>query len=175
MRLLLACLLVVAVGCGDDDSPGQGDGGAAASGGAGSSGKSGSHSGAGGSAGKGASGTSAGAGRSGSGGVGGKAGATLGMIKLVPNIVAGTQTSSGGSGVGSQQNALRVGSPSATTLLSLKYYIISIQLCEDLEVMGSGSNTPKGCISLYQNMPAGSPDYNTYTVMEAEADQTPGR
>lgn len=186
MRLLLACLLLVGFGCGDDDSPATGDGGAAASGGAGSSGKSGSPAVNGGTGGKGGSGTTGGGGKSGSGGggTGGKSGAgsggagggaKLGMIKLVPNVVAGKQTSSSSGGVGSQQNALRVGSPSATTLLSLKYYVTSIQLCEDLELQGSGFNNAKGCISLYQNMPAGSPDYNTYTTLEAKDDNTAGR
>jgi hypothetical protein len=188
MRLLLACLLLVGFGCGDDDSPGSGDGGAATSGGAGSSGKSGSSAAGSGAGGKGASGMTGSGGKSGSGpgqsGTGGKSGAggggggsgpKLGMIKLVPNVIAGKQTGGGAGGVGSQQNALRVGSPSATTLLSLKYYITSIQLCEDLEVMGSGFSSTKGCISLYQNMPAGSPDYNEYSTEEAKDDNTPGR
>jgi len=97
------------------------------------------------------------------------------MIKLVPNIVAGKQTGGGSGGVGSQQSALRIGTVSATTLLSLKYYVTSIQLCEDAELMGSGFSSLAGCIQLYQNMPAGSPDYNEYTVMEAMADNTAGR
>jgi hypothetical protein len=189
-RLLIACLLLVGFGCGDDDaSQPDGGAGAAASGGAGSSGKAGGSAASNGSSGKGGSGTSGIGGRSGgsgngSGGMGGNSGTggggsggtKMGMIKLVPNIVAGRQQGSGGSGgVGSQQSALRVGSPSATTLLSLKYYVTSIQLCEDLDLMGSGFNNSKGCINLYSNMAPGSPDYTEYTVMEAQSDNTPGR
>jgi hypothetical protein len=97
-----------------------------------------------------------------------------GSIKLVPNVVAGKRTP-GGEGVGSQSFALRVGTPSATTLQSLKYYITSIQLCEDVELMGSGFSSTSGCISLYQNMTPESPDYNTYLVTQAQADNTAGR
>jgi hypothetical protein len=187
MRLLLACLLLVGFGCGDDDSSSpDGGAGAAASGGAGASGKSGGPAVSGGSGGKGASGMTGSAGRAGSSGVGGKSGgsgtggaggggAKMGMIKLVPNVVAGKQNSTGTGGVGSQQSALRVGTPNATTLLSLKYYITSIQLCEDLELAGSGFTNTKGCIYLYQNMTPNSPDYNEYTVMEAKDDNTEGR
>jgi hypothetical protein len=186
MRLLLACLLLVVLGCGDDDSSSPDAGaGAAASGGAGASGRPGGPAVAG-SGGQSASGMTGGAGHPGSGGAGGEsgssgtggagAGAKLGMIRLVPNVVAGKQNGSGGSGgVGSQQSALRVGSPNATTLLSLKYYITSIQLCEDLELAGSGFTNTKGCIYLYQNLTANSPDYNEYTVMDAKDDNTEGR
>lgn len=181
MRILLACVLLISVGlgvgCGDDDPSGPGDGGAAGSsgGGSGSSGKGGSGSaGKGGSSGQGASGMS-GAGKGGSSGNAGMGGA-MGMIKLVPNVIAGKQTGTAGSGgVGSQQSSLRIGTVSATTLLSLKYYVTSIQLCEDAELMGSGFSSLAGCIQLYQNMPAGSPSYDDYTVPEAKDDTTAGR
>ena len=138
--------------------------GAAASGGKGGSG---------GAAVGGRGGQSAAGGRGGTGaqgGSGGGAAATRGVIEIVPNVVAGKQKSTGSGGVGSQSSALRVGSPSATTLKSLKYYITSIQLCEDAELMGTGFKSINGCVQLYQNMPAGSPDYDTYTVEEAIAD-----
>ena len=184
-RLALACLLLVGFGCGDDEDPVRPDGGAgeAASGGAGTSGHSGS--GTGGRGGSGASGQGGPGGQSGNPGSGGTAGGggssgaggvQRGMIKLVPNVVAGQQLGGGGSGgIGSQQSALRVGIPNATTLLSLKYYVTSIQLCEDVELMGSGFSNISGCINLYQNMPVGSPDYTEYKVEEAMADDTPGR
>ena len=81
----------------------------------------------------------------------------------------------GSGGVGSQQSALRVGTPSATSLLSLKYYVTSIQLCEDAELSGSGFSSTSGCINLYQNTASDAPDYNTYTVGAAQADNTAGR
>jgi hypothetical protein len=98
-----------------------------------------------------------------------------GMIRIVPNIVAGSQIGTpGGSGVGVKSEALRIGTPSATTLYSLKYYIISIQLCQDLEASGSGYSNARGCIDLYNNQKPDSPDYNTYTVSAAQADTTEG-
>jgi hypothetical protein len=85
-------------------------------------------------------------------------------IRLVPNVIAGSQTS-----------AIRIGSPAATNLHSLKYYITTIQLCQDLEEQGSGFNNPQGCIELYQNQGVVSQsDYETYTVSQAQADTTAG-
>jgi hypothetical protein len=83
-------------------------------------------------------------------------------ILITPNVVAGTQTS-----------AIRIGSPAATDLHSLKYYIMSIQLCENVQGSGSGYSSAGGCIQLYQNPNAGG-DYDTYTVSQAQADTTEG-
>lgn len=173
MRILLGCVFLMSVGfsvgCGDDESPGPGDAGATGDSGvaSGSAGKGGSgarhHAGSGG---QGASAASGGAGMS----------AAMGMIKLVPNIVAGKQTAGAGSGnVGSQQSALRVGTVTGTTLQSLKYYVTSIQLCEDIEFAGSGYSSVAGCIELYRNMTPDSPNYDDYTVPEAKDDTTEGR
>lgn len=90
-------------------------------------------------------------------------GGDLAKIQVTPNVVAGS------AGV-----AARVGSPSAHTLTSLKYFISGIQLCQDVELMGTGWNNPKGCIELYRNPSGTQPDYMTYTVAEAMADTTPG-
>ena len=68
-------------------------------------------------------------------------------IRIMPNVVAGTQTS-----------AVRIGSPAATNLHSLKYYIMSIQLCQNVQGSGSGFSSAEGCIQLYQNPNAGG-DY----------------
>jgi|GEM_PF-1376584 len=184
-HLLSACLLV-ALGCTDSDNAGDGgagDGGssgAAAKGGSGGKGGAGGRGGQGGQGGKptgGAGGNYGGSGGAGghSGGSGGQGGGpATGSIKLIPNVVAGKRMSSGG-GIGSQSSALQVGTPTASTLQSLKYYITSIQLCEDVELMGSGFSSTAGCISLYQNMTPESPDYNTYLVTQALADNTEGR
>ena len=88
--------------------------------------------------------------------------ASKAKIRIVPNVVAGTQTS-----------AVRIGSPAATNLHSLKYYIMSIQLCQNVQGSGSGFSSAEGCIQLYQNPDAGG-DYDTYTVSQAQADSTDG-
>jgi hypothetical protein len=192
MRRTLVCLLVIGLcGCGDDDSSGPGgsggDGGpsgggkggttaSSGSGGSGAAGRCGGSSQPCGSSGIGGKGGGAGtgAGKGGGGGGGGNA-MPMGMIKLVPNVIAGKQSASSDGNISSSQSALRVGSPTAMTLLSLKYYVTSIQLCEDLELAGSGFMNATGCIQLYQNMSTGSPDYNEYTVEEAKDDTTEGR
>ena len=102
---------------------------------------------------------------------------TTGSIRLVPNIVAGTQGSKPTALplLLSNPTALRIGSPAATNLQSLKYYITSIQLCQHVDLQGSGYSGTQGCINLYQNQTADSPDYNTYMVTQAKDDNTPGR
>jgi hypothetical protein len=181
-HLLSACLLVV-LGCGDSNNATDGGAGAGGDSGAAAKGGSGGSSGKGGAGGKGGqggdpsggAGGKGGGGSSGKGGTGGQGGNTAtGSIKLVPNVVAGKRTSSGG-GIGSQSSALQVGTPTASTLQSLKYYITSIQLCEDVELMGSGFSSTAGCINLYQNMTPESPNYDTYLVTQALADTTEGR
>jgi hypothetical protein len=96
-------------------------------------------------------------------------------IRLLPNVVAGAQPGAADrtDGVSAVQAALAVGSPSATDLKSLKYYITGIQLCQDVNVQGSGFSGSQGCIALYQSS-GSSPDYNTYTVTQAMADETAG-
>jgi hypothetical protein len=99
-------------------------------------------------------------------------GPRTGKIRLIPNVVAGTQAlkSNTGAKTGSQESAIRVGSPSAMNLISLKYYITSIQLCQNLEQMGSGFSSAVGCIALYQNESAAASDYANYLVTQAEQD-----
>jgi len=183
--LFSVCLLVVlGFGCGETESASDGGAGTGGGGnsGAAAKGGSGGKGGAGGKGGGGQGGSHSSGGKGGSGGAGGHSGGSggaggspaTGSIKLVPNVVAGKRTQGGG-GIGSQASALRVGTPSATTLQSLKYYITSIQLCEDVELMGSGFSKTSGCISLYQNMTPESPSYDTYLVTQAQADTTPGR
>ena len=95
-------------------------------------------------------------------------------IRLLPNVVAGVQGSiSMGSNVGSKQSSIRVGS--GTNLISLKYYIASIQLCENVDVMGSGFSSASGCIMLYQEHSSTPPDYANYLVTQAQFDMTPDR
>jgi hypothetical protein len=93
---------------------------------------------------------------------GGCGGSSKAKIHLLPNVVAGTQTS-----------AVRIGTSGAATLHSLKYYISSIQLCQNLQATGSGYSNPEGCIQLYQNADVGG-DYDTYTVSQAQADSAEG-
>jgi hypothetical protein len=100
-------------------------------------------------------------------------GQTTNTIRMVPNVVAGTQTGANAHGVGVAESALRIGSPSGTDLKSLKYFITGIQLCQDVNLSGSGFSGTNGCIALYQSS-GSSPDYNTYTVAEAMADNAPG-
>ena len=105
-------------------------------------------------------------------------GGNTAKIRMTPNVIAGAQASalaSEAGGLTAQRSAIRVGSPSAMDLKSLKYYISSIQLCQDVTAMGSGYSNAQGCIELYQNQGDGSPDYNTYDATAAMADTTPGR
>ena len=94
-------------------------------------------------------------------------------IRMVPNVVAGAQSALTATNE-TPTSESRVGSPMATNLLSLKYYITRIQLCQEVSLMGSGYSSTKGCINLYENE-SSAPDYNQYTVEEAQADDTPGR
>jgi hypothetical protein len=90
-------------------------------------------------------------------------------------VVAGTQASvdSSDGTVGGQSAALRVGSPNAMNLLSLKYFINSIQLCQDVQVQGTAFSGANGCIQLYQGALGGDSDYQNYVVESAEADTDP--
>jgi hypothetical protein len=97
-------------------------------------------------------------------------------IRMVPNVVAGTQSlsKSGQGAVGAQGSALRIGSPTASNLRSLKYYITGIQLCQDVQLAGSGYSGASGCIELYGNTRSDPRDYEAYAVEQALADDTAG-
>ena len=109
-----------------------------------------------------------------SGGCGGD-GARTGRIRMVPNVVAGAQSGIGTAALTLQQQAVRIGTPQASTLRSLKYYVTSIELCQNVEIMGTGFSNKSGCIELYANQGMGAPNYDSYMVEEARADTTPGR
>ncbi|HEY4392961.1 MAG TPA: hypothetical protein VGP64_02815, partial [Polyangia bacterium] len=105
-------------------------------------------------------------------------GGSTAKILMTPNVIAGTSTgaTAQSGGLTAQRSPLSVGSPSAMDLKSLKYYISSIQLCQDVTTNGgTGYSNTKGCIQLYQNMDGGSPDYDSYDATRAMADTTPGR
>jgi hypothetical protein len=76
-------------------------------------------------------------------------------------------------GVTARNAALRIGSASAASLTSLKYFIQSIQICQDVVMMGSGYSNTKGCINLYENKSANRPDYDQYLVTQAQGDTAP--
>jgi hypothetical protein len=123
----------------------------------------------------GASGHAGGGGSNGASG-GGGAGAATGTIRLTPNVIAGTRAGAPGtSPLVISPSALRVGSATAHTLQSLKYYISSIRLCQNVTLQGSGYSGTEGCIDLYQNQNASSPNYETYLVTQAKDDSTAGR
>lgn len=99
-------------------------------------------------------------------------------VHLLPNVIAGAQDGTATSqlaGVSARTSALRIGSPAATNLKSLKYYVISIQICQDVQVMGSGYSSASGCLALYTNPETSPPDYNNYVATQAKDDVTPGR
>lgn len=97
-------------------------------------------------------------------------------VRLVPNVIAGVQVDQAErhDGVGMAAAPLRVGSTTAMRLQSLQYFVTSIQLCQDLERVGSGFSNPQGCIELYRN-DEDLPDYQTYLVTQAKDDETEGR
>jgi hypothetical protein len=92
-------------------------------------------------------------------------------IRLVPNVVAGQQALHAGD---TQTSESRIGSARAVDLKSLKYYITTITLCQEALLSGTGFSGTQGCINLYQSSPNNAPDYNQYTVEEAQADNDPG-
>jgi hypothetical protein len=100
---------------------------------------------------------------------------SVAKIRMTPNIVAGSSTGASSDGkVSATSSALRIGSPGAAQLMSLKYYVTSIQLCQWVDQMGTAFSAAEGCISLYDT-PDMSPDYNDYTVSDAQHDDAPGR
>jgi hypothetical protein len=76
---------------------------------------------------------------------------------------------------GSSLQALRIGSPTATSLTSLKYFITGIQLCREMTISGTGFSDASGCINLYVNRNVNHGEYNNYLVTQASADTTPNR
>jgi hypothetical protein len=100
--------------------------------------------------------------------------AALPSLRITPNVIAGKQMTPTGQNIGSWASAQRVGTVSGTSLKSLKYYVTSIQLCEDLDQAGSGFMNPRGCVTLYENLSPTPTDYAHYMVTEALADNAPG-
>lgn len=92
-------------------------------------------------------------------------------IRMVPNVVAGAQQALHAADASTSES--RIGSPQAVDLKSLKYYITSIQLCQEAQLSGTGFSGAQHCIELYKNAPPSAPDYNEYTVEEAQADDDP--
>jgi hypothetical protein len=66
-------------------------------------------------------------------------------IRMVPNVGAGTQLAL--SQVATSES--RIGSLMATDLRSPKYYVTGIELCQEVELSGSGVSNKQGCIALY--------------------------
>jgi hypothetical protein len=101
---------------------------------------------------------------------------SLAKIRMLPNVVAGQQTGASplDGSVAEQSSALRIGSPLASNLKSLKYYITGITLCQDVQVMGTAYSAAQGCIQLYQNAQGDQATYENYVVEQAEADNDPG-
>jgi hypothetical protein len=94
-------------------------------------------------------------------------------IRMVPNVVAGAQSGLSGDD-DSPTSESRIGSGLAVNLKSLKYYVTSIQLCREAQLAGSGFSATEGCIQLYESDSRNPPDYNEYTIEEAQADNAPG-
>ena len=106
-------------------------------------------------------------------GLGAGCGKDSAKIRLIPNVIAGAQSGADATsgGLTARTGAL-VGSGTAMDMQSLKYFINSIQLCQDVTAMGSGYSHTDGCINLYSNEAAGV-DYNTYEATAAMADTAP--
>lgn len=97
--------------------------------------------------------------------------ASTAKVRMVPNVVAGVQSSLSGDTPTAES---RIGSGLAVNLKSLKYYITGIQLCQEAKLSGTGFSATQGCIELYKSDSKNAPDYNEYTVEEAQADDNPG-
>jgi len=96
--------------------------------------------------------------------------------KVTANVVAGASLGSKGAGLSARQDGL-LASTSATSLLSLKYAITDIQVCEDLQRSGSGYSSPSGCFRVFSNpnIPTTQDFYRDYVLSSALTDTTPGR
>lgn len=77
-------------------------------------------------------------------------------------IAAPAEASSGGLGL----LAFSAGAAQRPGLESLEYHIFSVQICETMQVSGSGFNNPGGCLELYRG------DHSTLAY-ELDADWTP--
>ena len=65
-----------------------------------------------------------------------------------------------------------VGGTTASSLQSLKYFILSIQICKDVTRNGSGFSGTEGCLTIYRNPDSGAEsDYSSYNITSAMADQ----
>lgn len=124
-------LALALAGCGDDKDSNRN--GAAASG-SGASGGSGGQTGGGGSGGDGS-------------------GGTTGLPEGTPGIQMRLAAPSGPEGSGNQLLAFGAGGAVRPGLESLKYAIFSVQICESMQVSGSGFSNPAGCLTLYSNAP----------------------
>jgi hypothetical protein len=57
------------------------------------------------------------------------------------------------------------GQTSTASLKSLKYYVQSIQICQDIARQGSGYSNTQGCITIYSNSDANSQAYQNYLTL----------
>jgi len=136
---LASGLLLLA--CGEKDSPHAGLGGSSGEpGGSGSAGET----------------TGSGGSQTGNGG----AGSETASIQM--RIAAPAEVSGGGLGL----LAFSGGAAQRPGLESLEYHISSVQICESMQVSGSGFNNPSGCLELYR----GNEDGLSYAL---DADWTP--
>ena len=62
------------------------------------------------------------------------------------------------------------GQTSTLSLKSLKYYVQSIQICQDITRQGSGFSNTQGCITIYSNSDANDQAYQNYDISTAMAD-----
>jgi hypothetical protein len=58
----------------------------------------------------------------------------------------------------------------AGELESLKYYILSIQICESIQISGTSFDNPTGCLMLYQNDVTSNSQYDNFGHAAALAD-----
>lgn len=68
----------------------------------------------------------------------------------VPAAIETRIATPGSGGLPTGLQAFRKGSASSAGLTSLKYFVRSIQVCEAMDVQGSGFQNPRGCLELYR-------------------------
>ncbi|OFZ18733.1 MAG: hypothetical protein A2X94_05985 [Bdellovibrionales bacterium GWB1_55_8] len=71
-----------------------------------------------------------------------------------------------------------VGQTTSTSLKSLKYFVNTIELCQDVAINGTGYSGTTNCITIYESPDAASKSvdfYNNYTVSQALNDTVEGR
>ena len=66
------------------------------------------------------------------------------------------------------------GQTTATSLKSLKYYVGTVQICQNVVTQGSGFSNASGCITIYQS-PDSASDYVDYDITTAMADTSEDR